>query len=539
MANENLQKIMQEEWLKVRKSFYYPQLPSPRLDGNIPNGCLNFKNLQISISPNYIKNLKEKGCNENTSLNFILGHEIGHFVDYPGSVLNLLRLHKIARESLDEKQAFGLREAFLNIQNNTNLVQNRGYEANVCVWAKSEANEMQGLNKIYLGLYQELWKRDLDVKLKRNEKKLVKQLQEIDYLNQNRQDQNFREFIELVRQYQTQEGEGKGEGKKDKGQGKQGEGQGFGQGESSLEAFSDNQIREGIRQFAQESKPGEFEQTVEEILRELKGGEKGKGKGIEQKLRGLGAGTERGNLIIARNFYSALAENFSIPIRHKKIQKNGSLYPHSHEEFSMNDSVNDLDAFSSPGIIPGVTQKWIRKEGESIEDYFGIPDSLVVLDSSGSMPNPDAAVSIPVLGATVIANAYLNNNAKVTAYNFSADNIIVGPSKNKERLHETLRTYQGGGTVFNTDTIENIVKKQNNIDISIISDMKIHNLGDFLDYTSKLPNVHRVHLFYTNSGNIYSIADELKNKENIGILPLHSQEDIKKIVMGELKKSIK
>ena len=56
----------------------------------------------------------------------------------------------------------------------------------------------------------------------------------------------------------------------------------------------------------------------------------------------------------------------------------------------------------SPGIIPGITQKWIKKEGEVTTAYFEIPDSLIVIDSSGSMPNPDENISIPVLGATVI-----------------------------------------------------------------------------------------------------------------------------------------
>jgi len=540
MTNKDLKQTMQEQWQKVRDSFYYPQLPNPELREDIPNGQLNFQNLQISVSPKYLEELAGQGVSEDTSLNAILGHEVGHFIDYPGSVLNLLRLHKIARENLDEKKAFGLRESFLNVQNNTNLVQNKGYES-ISTISKLEATKTQGLNKIFSGLYQELWGKDLGVKLDRNEKELVKELQKIDYLNKDRQEQNFRKFMNVIKDYQTeqnnQEGNQNGDGQDSQQQGEcnSGDGQGQNQPHSSLDAFSDNQIKEGIRQFAKESNPGEFEQIIEEVLKEAKEGYE---KKQEQVRKGYGAGTERGNLIVARNFYSALADNFSIPIRHKKMHKNGTLYPHSHEEFSMDDNVNDLDAFSSPGIIPGVTKKWVRKEGESIEDYLGVPDSLVVIDSSGSMPNPDSSVSIPVLGATVIANAYLDNNAKVSVYNFSADNIVVGPSKNKERLHKTLRTYQSGGTVFNAGTIEDIVKKQGNIDISIVSDMELSNLGDFLGYVSNLPNVHRVHLFYTNSGSIYGIADELKHKENIAILPLHSQEDIKNITMGELKKSI-
>jgi len=525
--------IMEQEWQKVRRSFYYPQLPHPKLNQDIPNGQINFKNLQIEINPNYLEELAQAGCDNNIGFNALLGHEVGHFVDYPGSVLNLLRLHKVAREDLDEQQAYATREAFLNIQNNTNLVKNRGYES-IPLALKPEVIKTKGIDKVLFGLYQHLWKKDLGLKLNKKEKTLVQRLESIDYLNKSLQEQNLREFIGVVKDYLNQENQGGGK------TGKQGQGENEKQNQgSTLGGFSDNQIREGIRQFAQESKPGEFEGIIGEVLRELD--KKGKKGGLEEKTRNQssGAGTERGNLIIARNFYSALAENFSVPIRKKQIEKNGSLYPHSHEEFSMDDSVVELDTFSTPGIIPGISQKWIKKQGETTQNYFGIPASLVVIDSSGSMPSPDESISIPVLGGTVIANAYLNNDSKVTIYNFSADNIVVGPSKNKERLHEIIRTYQNGGTVFNPDTVEKIVKEQKNVDISVISDMEISNLGDFLAYTSNLPNVHRVHLFYTNSGNIGGIAEELKHKQNIAILPLHSQEDIRKITMGELKKSIK
>ena len=249
---KDLQKTLEREWQDVRKSFYYPQLPFPQLTKDIANGMINFENLQISVNPEYVNELNEKGCNEEISLNAILGHEVGHFVDYPASVLNLLRLHKIARENLDEQKAYIAREAFLNIQNNTNLVKNRDYKS-IPVVLKSEAEKAEGLDKVFFGLYQELWNKSLDVKLKRKEKNLIEKLQEIDYLDKNKQEQNLREFVELIKNklddYKSE-------------------------GNSSFKEFSSNQIREGIRQFAKESKPGEFEKIVEEVLRE---GEKNKG----------------------------------------------------------------------------------------------------------------------------------------------------------------------------------------------------------------------------------------------------------------------
>jgi len=44
---ENLKNIMDREWQEVRKDFYYPQLPQPKLSQDVPNGQFNFENLQI------------------------------------------------------------------------------------------------------------------------------------------------------------------------------------------------------------------------------------------------------------------------------------------------------------------------------------------------------------------------------------------------------------------------------------------------------------------------------------------------------------
>ena len=88
------------------------------------------------------------------------------------------------------------------------------------------------------------------------------------------------------------------------------------------------------------------------------------------------------------------------------------------------------------------------------------------------------------------------------------------------------------------DIVKNIIRQQENIDITIISDMEIHNLDDFLSYVASLPNVNRVHLFYTRSEKIGKIAKRLMHRENIAISPLHAKEDIGDIV-GDLKQGLR
>ena len=55
------QSMMNKEWERVRKSFYYPQLPRPKLTEDVPNAQVDFSDLQISINPKYVQELYSLG----------------------------------------------------------------------------------------------------------------------------------------------------------------------------------------------------------------------------------------------------------------------------------------------------------------------------------------------------------------------------------------------------------------------------------------------------------------------------------------------
>jgi hypothetical protein len=77
-------------------------------------------------------------------------------------------------------------------------------------------------------------------------------------------------------------------------------------------------------------------------------------------------------------------------------------------------------------------------------------------------------------------------------------------------------------------------------DISVISDMDIKNLRGFIDKVLGIPKTHRVHLLYTeNNRYVRKLRESFWNRENVAILPLTCEEDIQKITMGELQKSVK
>lgn len=541
MIDKNLEGLMDREFQEVRKGFYYPQIPQPRLVDDIPNGQFDMRNLHIKVSEPFIKDFKEKGIEEADALNEVLTHELTHFMKYPGSVVNTLRLHREARKVVDEYKASDLRTAFTEAQTNIYMVNERKHPSTVAMRRLYLPDENDSFGRLMYGLYQEVWGQDLGIKLSKEEKALVGELKNINYLNKKDELSNFRKFVQTLKDYQPKESQSQQEGKQGQGESqKQGKGQ-----DSGFDRFSDNEIREGIRQFAQECKnPEEFEQIVKEVLSES--GKEGLEKQQQAHSKGIRPGTDKGILALARNFYTALAEKYSIPIRKKPLHKNGSLYPDSHTSFSVSDPLSEMDHFSTPGILPGITKKWIKKEGEVSTDYETVPNSILVVDNSPSMPNPEKGISVPVLGATAISNAYLGNDSKVAVYSFGGNDYFANLSKDKQEIHKALRKYsQDGGTTFNPRFLENILRQnEEEFDISVVSDMCISNFDGFIETVLGIPKIHRVHLIYTSDDDgakpyVVQLRNKFDCKENVAILPLIREKNIPDIVMGELRKSVR
>ena len=500
---------------EVRARFFYPSVPKPILTKETPNGSADIVSNQIQINPDYIEMLSKKGIPEPDSLDEVLSHEFAHITRFPANTQRKMHLYRLARSALNTKNlSEAAVYAFNEAQANIYVGVDMGNKATPKV-EKIIAIGSQGLNKVLEGLYQASFQEDLGIKLNRKEKKLVKNLAELDFTNQGSEDKNLRRFIELAEEYLKYY--------------KPKTSSGF------LGMFSQEQIDEGLSALAQECMdsgytPDQFEQLALELAQEGK---------IPPA-----AGKEKGILRDSRDIYLKLARTYSIPIIRKSIRKNGSSIPEKQEPYSIGDSLQELDPFSSSGILPGITKKWTSREGELLRGE-AIPNSIIIQDNSPSMPDPNSVISIPVLGSSVIARAYLLNNRTVTIYSFGSSDYVYGPSNDEAEINRVLRLHSGkkGGTTFNPEKLEALLKdRKDYFDISVVSDMEIKNLDVFTKSVKNIPGLHRVHLFYTNPAKIIyvnSIIESTKEMNNIGYAKLFFKEDIKTITMGELKKSLK
>src|SRR3989344_1613234 len=464
MVNEDLKQTMNREWQNVRKSFHYPQLPQPKIVENIPNGSIDIKSLEIRISEPFIKGFEKHSIPPEESLNEVLMHELTHFMKYPGSVLNVLRLQKAAQEISDGNNVSELRTAFNEAQTNIYMVNEKKHPATARMRKAYGLQEGDAFGKLMYGLYQEISGQDFGVELNKQEKDLVNKLKSIEYLDKKQEANNFKKFAQILKEYQPPEDK-KGKGGKGKGsnnsKGEQGEESENSSSGSGVYGFTNNQIKEGLKQFAQECKsPEEYEKIVSQVLSDGKGKVSAKNPQTALETR---AGSDKGITLLANNIYSALAEGYAIPIRKKPMHKNGSLYPHSHTSFEIGDQITEVDAFSTPGIMPGITKKWVRKEGEVFSKEESVPDSFIIIDNSPSMFMPDGNNVVPptsriyphIVGATSISNAYLINGSKVAVYSFGSNDHLTNPTKDKEFVHRELRRYSdNGGTEFNPKILE-------------------------------------------------------------------------------------
>ena len=512
---------------------------------------MDMESLETKVSEPFIKEFEDKEVTPKDSFQEILTHELTHFMKFPGSVVNIFRLQKAGQGIADPAKISELRTEFTEAQTNIYLTK----ELKMPNTARMRRLlPKDGMSKLMYGVYQEISMQDFGVELEKPEKDLADKLKQIDFTNKSQELYNFRRFAEILKDYNPpQDKKNKSGNGKDGGEGGEGDGKGNSSNgnsngkkpsKSDLKRFTKNQIRDGLKQFAEECRsPKEYEDIVKQVMSEI-------GEGEDKKPMGLAGGLGRDITLITDNFYSALAEKYCIPIKKKPMEKNGSLYPHSHTPFEVSDSITEVDPFSTPGILPGITKKWIRREGEGFADEENVPNSLIIIDNSPSMFMPDGSTVTPpnkrvyphIVGATAISNAYLINGSRVAVYSFGSDDHLTYPTKETQKIHRELRRYSSnGGTIFNSSELEKVLKQSEKaFDVSIISDMGIANLNSFVEAVLKIPQTHRIHLLYTEcSSALKMLQQTFGEKENVAILPLAVENDIYKITMGELKKSVK
>jgi len=381
---------------------------------------------------------------------------------------------------------------------------------------------------VIASLCQRIWGLDLGISPARSSKKgdeeIVRRLARIPYLDRSRWMESIQKFARSLKPIlieEQKEQEGKGE-----------KGETNPQGDHDLTNYSCDEIDQGLRDYVKKTMAlSEFREVVEDFSEELKEA----GYALEGGM-GRGRGLPIDSDVL---FYMKLAESYSIPLKKFSLEEKGSLHPHSHSPWEIGSPYQDVDIWTSFGkIMPGITQIWKKREGKGKGKIEGTPDCLIAIDSSGSMINPRKNLSYAVLGAACAANAYLRNNSKVAVYNFSdapmGGKDILYYTHKREDIFRVLCKYFGGGTALDLEDLVPLVQGRKNLDLFVITDMKITNLEALIGFFGQIQNrITAVHI----GENPYAARFEkaVEKKKNISIFTVKKREDIPHIVLGRIR----
>ncbi len=509
----DLDDLLKKVWPRVRRRHLFPELPEPKFTEGEAHVGLDIKGKNISISKSFVEEMAVLLAPQEI-LEGLLDHAVCHYIYCPWSFATHLKLFAEAKTVLKDKgMAQRAADCFIDVVTDTQCV-NQSASALPKIY-----RHLRGgiLDEAIHALYQKIWGIDLGVP---PNEELANRLARIPYWDRSRWIESIQRFIKLIQPLLDRE--------KDEGDLNRPPSLGI----HGIQQYATQEIEAGLRQLAFDTaSPADFAHIIHDFEDDIMGVIQAAGQGS-----GPPSTASRKTEVL---YYMKLAESYRLPIRKAPMQKSGSAYPHHHISWEVGQPYEDIDPWTSFGkFMPGMTQIWKRHESEVLGKEDGIPDCMVLIDSSGSMKNPRQALSHAVLGAACACDSYLRNNARVAVYNFgdasaAAGRHILPYSRKRTEIFDTLCRYFGGGTKFRVADVASL-QKDPLPDLFLISDMQITNLEVLIRYFNACQNrVTVVHIGNNPHVNTFRSAMNLRN--HIEIYAVEHKADIPRIVLGQIR----
>jgi hypothetical protein len=504
--------LLTKVWSKVRRKHFFPELPHPAISESMDRAALEIKSKQIILSRSFIEQASGHLPVE-TVLEALLDHGVSHYTYCPWDFHTHLSLYQEAKRVLKDKdKAQKSTDCFMDVVADTHCFK----EKETPLPQLYRHMKRRALDEALHALYQRIWGTDLNVQ---GREEISRKLSRIPYLDRKPWPQSIHRFSRIIQDMlEAEENSGTLS-------------QPNPMGENDFGRYSPEEMDQGLKEFALATgDPSAFKDVVEDFEAELEEAGYDTSTGM-----GLGPGS---SMDADALFYMKFAENYSLPIKKAPIKKSGSLYPVSHSPWELGKPFRDIDPWTSFGkVMPGITQTWNRREGETFDEEEGTPNCIVVIDSSGSMTNPRQRLSHAVLGAACASDAYLRNDAAVAVYNFSdakhGGRQILEFTRQRRKIYQILCHYFGGGTRLDIDDIQSL-QDPSLPDIFIITDMQITNLEVLVGYLNGLKNrVTAVHI--GDNARVEHFKRSTKLRNNISVYSIKQKEDIPKIVLGKIQ----
>jgi hypothetical protein len=504
--------LLREVWSKVRQGHLFPELPAPQWGDGPERVALEIKDKKISVSRPFVEKMSEN-LTEAEVLEGLLDHAVSHHLSCPWDFMTHMRLYAEAKKTLkDPRLAQLATDWFIDVVADTYAVSQRDSPL-PRLYRHIERDE---INEAIHALYQRIWGVDLGIE---GHESISRRLSRIPYLDRHRWRESIRRFSKVIQSLLTKK------------QDRDAPNSSNPMGNHDLQQYSPQEVSNGLRELAREAaSPAEFKEIVEDFEEELR-------EAAEPNEQGMGLGPGR-SIDADVLYYMKLAENYSLPICTAPTKKSGSLYPHHHAPWEAGKPYQDIDPWTSFGkIMPGITQFWKRKDGDVFGKEEKVPDCMILIDSSGSMPNPKRHLSYAVLGAACACEAYLRRDAQVAVYNFSDAHVggrrALSYTQHRFDIYRSLCHYFGGGTRLQIEDIR-ALQTDEVPDIFLITDMQITNLAALIKLFNEQENrVTAVHIGDNDS--VRAFRRSLALRKNVSIFSVEDKQSIPAIVLGKVR----
>lgn len=508
----NWPQLLAEIWPQVRQKHLWPELPTPQMGTLRAPVAMQMREKRITLNTATCDELAESMAPE-AVIEALLDHGVSHYTRCPWDLATHLHLYATAKAVLGRKSLARLAtDSFIDVVANTACVKAMPTPLPE-VYRHLGGGTLQGA---LTALYTHIWGMQLHGS---GDPALVRRLARIPYLDRQQWPQSLQRFVQLLRPVLEEEGRGR-------------QPQPPALGHHSLESYSQADVTLGLQAFAQQvGDIQQFSDVVQDFAREL-----------ASMGYGTDGGTGLGPQVDAEAlYYMQLAQTYPLPVRGVPMERNGVLEPYSHAPWEASQPVQDLDIWTSFGkLLPGLSQVWKRRQGLIYGQREGTPDCLLVLDSSGSMPNPRQQLSEAVLGAACAAEAYLRHEARVAVYNFS-DALMGGKTvlpftRDRQAIYEALCVYHGGGTSLRLRDVQDLRLSvpRATPDLLLITDMQLTNLDEVIEYCTDVGGRTTViHLSDNSATDRFRRATQ--EHPRVQVFMVQERQDILKIVLGQVR----
>ena len=531
MEEQTLIRTAEQLIPKERQDFLFP----PPLDVEVaelaPSFAGGLVGRRILLNQRFIQQMAEsRDIPSQVIVQAVIDRSLNRWMRIPQSFGQALKLYAALRDVvLDEKTARKHLEIYLALWNELDLHENRGkgetlielYRASLAI-PKEEQRKLPHHYLILVSVLQKKWGQELglDPELLAGWEPLAEKLAQIDYLYGSDRERDIQDFGKLYARcyYLVEQMVGKQDEQQEPVHWPL---------ENTLDSFlAARDIAEGIAQFLEE-----FGEEALKLLEEF--------SALSPEVRQLLGQTA----LLEQSrwyWYEFLAQQYRIAIEKRPSEETGRVYYVNLTEWHPGDGTQHIAPLATFGPIgfPHITKRWLHSGPESHYSDRQVPDLIIVIDSSGSMPNADSQKSFAVLGGFVAANSYLDYGNKVAVVNFSSNDLVLDFTTDRTPIYKYLAAFQGGGTQLNPETIDKLLEKsRGEVDLLLITDMGLSSFEETLQKFAKHAQAHRVFVMLINADLETEKEARAKLPESVEFFRIEKDEDIPNIVLGAVQRS--